>query len=182
MRDLRWPAGRGTVIVRVVPAPGALLNLQDAVQLADALFDAAQSKAAGALRRIEADAVVGNGHGRLSARRLTETAMWDARAVANAVGQRLLHRAVDARAMLLRQVVEIAVDGQFHGHAKRRPKSRTCHSSAGCRPKSSSMLGRSPSARSRTVRTMLSTSCRHSATAPAIPLSVRAFVILAKSI
>ena len=34
-------------------------------------------------------------------------------------------------------------------------KSRTCHSSAACRPKSSSMLGRRPSARSRTVRNMI---------------------------
>ena len=44
-------------------------------------------------------------------------------------------------------------------------KSRTCHSSAACRPKSSSMLGRRPSARSRTVRNMSSTSSLHSATA-----------------
>ena len=79
--------------------------------------------------------------------------------VPDAVGQRLLHGAIDAGAMPIRQRRRIAVDAR--ARRRRRSgavKSRTCHSSAACRPKSSSMLGRRPSARSRTVRNMLSTS------------------------
>ncbi len=56
----------------------------------------------------------------------------------------------------------------------RRVTSRTCHSSAARRPKSSSMLGRRPSARSRTVRNILSTSCLDSAIAAPSRLSAGA--------
>ena len=85
--------------------------------------------------------------------------------VADAVGQRLLDDAIRRRCGADRSGRRAAPEtASSTGTRERRVKSRASHSSAGCRPKSSSMLGRRPSARSRTVCTMLSTSCRHSAT------------------
>ena len=88
------------------------------MQLADALLDAAQAEAARPLRRIEPDTVVGDRHS--EAVGLTADGHRDVRRarVADAVGERFLHGAVDAGAVLFRQEIEVAVDGELDRHAK----------------------------------------------------------------
>ena len=88
------------------------------MQVAHALFNAAQAEAPYPLRRVEPDAVVGDGDGEAVGEAADRHRDARRARVAHAVGERLLDRAVDAGAMLLGQEIEVAVDGELDRHAE----------------------------------------------------------------